>query len=774
MEKSFNLRTSDGREETVTAKHISGAEYKARCPWHKPDKEASLGINDDKGIFNCLGAGCGAKGIIVGHSGQTNKTKGKIKMGVLPPINPELPKKYLESLLHSPKRLAYVKGQRGLLKETIGKYEIGWDGSRFTIPIYVKKKLVNIRRYDPQGDKAYKMISYAVPKDKSLWKDKNKPEKWTYGSTQLYGLDEMLDRPDEPVLICAGEWDKLIASQNGYLAVTTTTGEGTWKPEWNRYFKDRIVRIVYDVDPQGRAGAKKVLENLLSVAKDIRIVPLPLTGDKNDKDLTDFFVKDKRKNKKELLDSVIENAYNWKIKERMDKLKKASQEKKSVSEPAAESKKKKLKRKVDEVVLKTLTLISRNLVHLVRDDEGRVKYLLLKDGKLIIEKEFRFYDQVFSNKKKDWVTRLTIYHPFQKILYKLPESEVVNESIELDLKSLLNKIISYIKDYLEMPNETDYLVLGLWILHSYLIEHFNITPFIYFYGVFETGKTKGGEVLGELAFRCNRITCPTEATIFREAEILKTSVVIDEIKLWGKDGNIEVARLIRPRYKRGLSVPRINLNKQGEDQLEYFDVFGPTVICTDEKCPPGLESRSIIFIMAMNIKQKVEEELDLERAQRLRNKLTIFRAKYLEKGPEKQEPIARRRLNEIMMPLYRTLMLVDPERKEEFKIIVEGLQSEKGEEQRETFEADLIKEVADFYLETENILILTKDLTERINEDRPENRKFSPITVGMKMKRLGFKPGREERIDGKKGLKGWKIDEKLLKKLEAQYEIETE
>eukprot|EP00919_Chromeraceae_sp_WS-2016_P078583 GHVR01186248.1.p1 GENE.GHVR01186248.1~~GHVR01186248.1.p1 ORF type:complete len:100 (-),score=1.96 GHVR01186248.1:96-395(-) len=42
-------------------KHVRKNQYLACCPFHH-DKNSSLSINDDKGVFNCFG--CGVKGDI--------------------------------------------------------------------------------------------------------------------------------------------------------------------------------------------------------------------------------------------------------------------------------------------------------------------------------------------------------------------------------------------------------------------------------------------------------------------------------------------------------------------------------------------------------------------------------------------------------------------------------------------------------------------------------------------------------------------------------------
>lgn len=386
-----------------------------------------------------------------------------------------------------------------------------------------------------------------------------------------------------------------------------------------------------------------------------------------------------------------------------------------------------------------------DLIHLVRED-NIVKYLVKKEGKLII--------------KPTYMEDGIIYKPKQDLPIKIPDVNILAEPINLKWSKLLDEVISFIEEYLEMPRDSDSFLLALWVFHTYLIEKFNTTPLLYFYGVKETGKTRAGEVLEELAFRCERLTSPTEATLFRSADYFKTSLIIDEIKLWGRDGNPEVARLIKSRYKRGLKVQRINLNKKGEDQVEYFDVFAPLAMCTTEGIPDTIESRCITFLMRANSRAEVERPFDKQMSLKLRNRLIIFRANFLEKELPIFEQISRGRLNEIMQPLYQSLMLLDPERKEKFTMIIQEMRREREEEEGMSLEAEIVKEIKN-NMEPE---FLTLDLRDELNKERKGKEELTSMLVSTRVKRLGFK-----KIRMKNGKRGFKINPKLLKKLVMQF-----
>lgn len=275
----------------VDVKSKSGDELKCICPFHD-ETVGSFYANVKNGIFHCFG--CGASGsifqfveklekvtfleavkILANFAGITISEKNKLK--ARPPIDPKLPNRYYDLLLKAKDVLKWIQDKRGLFDEAIKKYKLGWDGIRITIPIYDEKRVLrNIRRYSAK--KKEKMISFRT-------------KKYTYGEGRIYGLDEMLARPNETIHLHEGEFDKLLASQDGFLAVTGTVGAKTWKDEWTKYFAGRDVVVFYDMDPEGRKGADKVCRKLTGVAKTVKNIELPVKGSKDEKDYTDYRLK---------------------------------------------------------------------------------------------------------------------------------------------------------------------------------------------------------------------------------------------------------------------------------------------------------------------------------------------------------------------------------------------------------------------------------------------------------------------------------------------------
>lgn len=165
---------------------------------------------------------------------------------------------------------SWLTGQRGLSEDVINQSKLGWDGSHLTIPID-----------GPDGDWIFTKQRQPPGKEnggpKYLYPKGAKAA--LFGSRLLQGAQE--------AIICEGELDALILRSNGFTAVSSTGGAGTFPEEWAKLFDDiPHVFVVYDLDDAGRKGALNVLK-LISHAK---LVSLPNELGEHG-DVTDFFTK---------------------------------------------------------------------------------------------------------------------------------------------------------------------------------------------------------------------------------------------------------------------------------------------------------------------------------------------------------------------------------------------------------------------------------------------------------------------------------------------------
>ena len=273
----------------------SGDELSFLCCFHE-DTNPSMSVNTVTKLFKCHA--CGKDGSIIDiwmkHKdlgfkdalldlGQQKGIKApQSKKPINPPIDSALVIKWHEQLMSNgctAKR--YLNEKRGLLDETLVRFQIGWDGDRNTIPVRDSRgNIANIRRYNAKN-KA-KMLNYATGEYK-------------YGSpARLYGSHDLVKNDCEEVFLAEGEWDRIINEQYGFPTVTGTHGCKTFRVEWCRFFKGRKLRIVYDCDKEGREAVEKILPIIIKPENqpaEVKVIWLPLAGTKDDKDLSDYYIK---------------------------------------------------------------------------------------------------------------------------------------------------------------------------------------------------------------------------------------------------------------------------------------------------------------------------------------------------------------------------------------------------------------------------------------------------------------------------------------------------
>ncbi len=168
-------------------------------------------------------------------------------------------------------RIRHYLNARGIADELIHRHLLGWSGGRITIPISDRDREIAFFRLarDPE-DTADGPKMYATPGS----------------SIELYGWEVVACKPQR-IIIAEGEFDRLVLEAQGFHAVTSTGGAGSFRAEWAEHFLQiPEVYICFDRDEAGRRGAERV-GRLIPHA---RIVHLPdEVGEGGD--VTDFFVR---------------------------------------------------------------------------------------------------------------------------------------------------------------------------------------------------------------------------------------------------------------------------------------------------------------------------------------------------------------------------------------------------------------------------------------------------------------------------------------------------
>jgi DNA primase len=170
-----------------------------------------------------------------------------------------------------PDRIRRYLNERGIPDYLIDAHQLGWNGSRISIPILNR-----------EGD----VVSFKLAKDPEDASDSPKMLATPGARAELYGWAEVLSRPQR-IVICEGEFDRLVLEAQGFQAVTSTGGAGVFRKEWAREFEPiPEVYVCFDRDEAGQKGALRVG----SMIPHAKIVTLPdEVGEAGD--VTDFFIR---------------------------------------------------------------------------------------------------------------------------------------------------------------------------------------------------------------------------------------------------------------------------------------------------------------------------------------------------------------------------------------------------------------------------------------------------------------------------------------------------
>jgi DNA primase len=172
---------------------------------------------------------------------------------------------------HLPRRLWKYLNGRGIPDAVIHKHLVGWNGQRITIPV---------------PDRNGKISFFRLAKDPEDQSDSPKMLSTHGAHAELYGWECVLAKPDQ-IIICEGEFDRLVLEAQSFVAVTSTGGAMTFRPEWAEALKEiQQVFICFDNDAMGRLGVQRVAR----FVPQARVVQLPNEVGEGG-DVTDFFVR---------------------------------------------------------------------------------------------------------------------------------------------------------------------------------------------------------------------------------------------------------------------------------------------------------------------------------------------------------------------------------------------------------------------------------------------------------------------------------------------------
>lgn len=161
--------------------------------------------------------------------------------------DPEKLKKFREDLATNEVAMAYLEATRGLTKDTIDHFQLGYDSYRdaIAIPVFKRGELVNIKYRFLKPEK----IKYSGEKD---------AESWIFHEE---GIKNGIAK--KSVIIVEGEFDLMSVWQTGSINVVSPSAGKEAFGVWIEYL-DSIPRIyiAYDNDAPGKDASSRLAERL--------------------------------------------------------------------------------------------------------------------------------------------------------------------------------------------------------------------------------------------------------------------------------------------------------------------------------------------------------------------------------------------------------------------------------------------------------------------------------------------------------------------------------
>lgn len=311
-----------------------------------------------------------------------------------------------------------------------------------------------------------------------------------------------------------------------------------------------------------------------------------------------------------------------------------------------------------------------------------------------------------------------------------------------ELSKTYTLILNYFKAISDLPHEDYYHLLVIWVFHTYLTEPCQYSPIISFYAIAERGKTRTGKGMIYIARRGLHVQTLREAYILRACHDLNATLFFDVMDLWKKAEQNGSEDIILSKFEKGLTVPRVNNPDRGPHRdTTYYNVFGPTVIATNESVHRILETRALQINMPEGTKI-YDNDVIPEHAIELKARLLAFRAYFINKTlPEVPKPV-NGRLGDITRPLLQIARIVNPEVEKILIKLIGELNKQRMIEKSETIEATIIKIVSSL----ENSVIAGKlgveEITGKYNVGKPERHHSTNASIGRRLSAMGFEKGR--------------------------------
>jgi len=384
---------------------------------------------------------------------------------------------------------------------------------------------------------------------------------------------------------------------------------------------------------------------------------------------------------------------------------------------------------------------------------------------------------------------------------EIPEPIPYESAEELD-----QEIYEYVKERIDFTYEEDYAVFVAAVKLTWVLEKFDSTPYLFFYGPKRSGKTRALKLLEQLCYRGFLALNATRATIYYLVDEYTPTLLLDETEVYTTNDPDakEIQCLLNSGYQRGGRVMRLEPDEHGKRHLRFWRVFCLKALSGTRYVSETLEDRCIVFKMTQN--SYPIKPLDESAAKTLRGKLAAWKQDFLSgkdvsrsaqdvsqtnmpSHPDKKDVsdvsdvststtttinelinditiIKDERLKELFIPLASSLLEKRLKRLIRLKAIriAELWESEN----RLSLDAEILEAIKGV-AKIKN-RFASGSVTDMLNATRREDEKVEARAVGWIIRRLGF--NQAPKLESK--ARAWWWDEQLWAKRARQFNLECQ
>lgn len=373
-----------------------------------------------------------------------------------------------------------------------------------------------------------------------------------------------------------------------------------------------------------------------------------------------------------------------------------------------------------------LTANFEGLVDLVVDDQGKLAFLVKENGNLIIKD------------RKVTLQGVLVPPPREAIIWTLPRgSEVIRHFPSDTDAALFRDLIEYHSQISELPTEDHYKFLAAWDMHTYLLEKFEHSPIPWFFGLTQRGKTRTGKGMIYVSYRGVHTMTIREQHIIRLAQDLKATIFFDLMDIWKRAVAAGAEDILLFRFEKGGKVPRVLYPERGKFQdTVYYDVYGATIIATNEPVDEIMETRTIQMVMKES-NRRFQSPVRPENGLPFRERLCAFRARWMDQVlPDVSYPVGGR-LGEMVTPIRQIVHIVG-QGENWFLEFVKAVEADRKKAGADSFDAQVVVAIKESLGTISHGHLLHEHILANLNRGKSAKEEITAQKLGRATLRLGF------------------------------------